>query len=322
MRRKTVVWAYLVVLSLGTILSLYIPKNEVTAKEEVTIPGDAIRLRILANSDLEADQALKRDVRDAVNAKITVWVKDLTSLKEARKVIVSKLPELQKTAEEVVKREGSTQTVNVKFGKVQFPTKLYGDFLYPAGKYEAVLITLGEGKGANWWCVLFPPLCFLDFSNGVAVSDGFEDKQQKPASVEKAQSASADVPAVQDKQVREAEEPVKAEEEQPRQNKAEAQHPLLKQVQNEEHQAPKSKHVKQEVQKKSVSNGNEQVQEKATGEPRAEVPLPQAKQETVNEAVEGSSVGREQKPPVYTAQDEEPVKVKFFVVELWEKLFD
>ena len=66
----------------------------------------------------------------------------------------------------------------MEFGKVQFPTKLYGEFLYPAGEYQAILITLGEGTGANWWCVLYPPLCFLDFSNGVAVqSDGFEDSK-------------------------------------------------------------------------------------------------------------------------------------------------
>ena len=72
MKKKTIVWAYLMILSLGTILSLYIPKNEVTAKEAVTIPGEAIRLRILANSDRGSDQQLKRQVRDAVNAKISI----------------------------------------------------------------------------------------------------------------------------------------------------------------------------------------------------------------------------------------------------------
>jgi stage II sporulation protein R len=185
MKKKTIVWAYLIVLSLGTILSLYIPKNEVTAKEAVTIPGEAIRLRILANSDKGSDQELKRQVRDAVNAKITVWVQDLTSIDDARSVIKSKLPEIQATAESVVKQKGSNQAVKVKFDKVQFPTKLYGEFLYPAGEYEAILITLGEGKGANWWCVLFPPLCFLDFSNGIAVSQGFEDKKQEKTETKK-----------------------------------------------------------------------------------------------------------------------------------------
>lgn len=189
MKSKTLVWAYLLILSLGTILSLYIPKNAAVAKESVVIPGDAIRLRILANSDLDSDQALKRDVRDAVNAKITVWVKDLTSLQKAKEVIKSKLPELQTTAEQVVHEHGSNQSVKVQFGKVQFPTKLYGEFLYPAGEYQAVLITLGKGQGANWWCVLYPPLCFLDFSNGVAVSDGFEDHKAKAETVSEAKTS-------------------------------------------------------------------------------------------------------------------------------------
>ncbi|WP_420828157.1 stage II sporulation protein R [Cytobacillus citreus] len=165
-------------LSIGTILSLYIPKTEVMANESLVIPSEAIRLRILANSDSEADQELKRRIRDAVNAEITEWVEELTSIEETRRLIRSRLPEIQKIAESVVEKEKLTQAVKIDFGKVDFPTKLYGEFLYPAGEYEAILITLGEGKGANWWCVLFPPLCFLDFSNGVAVSDGFEEDDQ------------------------------------------------------------------------------------------------------------------------------------------------
>lgn len=337
MGRKTVVWMYLIVLSLGTILSLYIPKNEVTAKEAVTIPGDAIRLRILANSDLESDQALKRKVRDAVNAKITVWVKDLTSLKDARAVIVSKLPELQATAEEVVKREGATQAVNVKFGKVQFPTKLYGEFLYPAGEYEAVLITLGEGKGANWWCVLFPPLCFLDFSNGVAVSDGFEDKKQAVAATSQAQvsseqSGDAQV-SVKDKQAWQSEEVVVQT---PGENRSAQQAPIQEtnkhQVQTEKSQHVVAKvgeqprredrQVKVAVKAKesplpntAQEGANQQQEETVIAEERAAAPV--AKQESV---VDPAS--EKQTTPVYTAEDEQPVKVKFFVVELWEKLFN
>jgi len=170
---------YLFVLIISTILSLYIPKNEVTANDEIVIPSDAIRLRILANSDSEEDQALKRKVRDAVNKEITKWVSELTSKEEAKQLLQSKIPEIQKIAEKVVEEENNNQTVKVKFGKVDFPTKLYGEFLYPAGTYEAILITLGKGEGANWWCVLFPPLCFLDFSNGVAVGKGVEEEKKE-----------------------------------------------------------------------------------------------------------------------------------------------
>ncbi len=175
MKTKKLVILYILILSLGTIVSLYIPKQEIAAQEAIVIPKDAIRLRILANSDFEEDQAVKRLVRDAVNKEIANWVGQLSSKEEAKNVIKKGLPELQKIAERVVENEGVDQTVKVEFGKVQFPTKLYGQFLYPAGEYEAVLITLGAGEGANWWCVLYPPLCFLDFSTGNAVrSPGFE----------------------------------------------------------------------------------------------------------------------------------------------------
>ena len=179
MTRKNLAIIYILLLSIGTLLSLYIPKNEVTANDALIIPNDAIRLRILANSDSKSDQALKRLVRDEVNKAITVWVSDLTSKEEARKVLHTRLPEIQRIAEQVVRKQNSKQDVQVELGKVEFPTKLYGQFLYPAGQYEAVLITLGAGTGANWWCVLFPPLCFLDFSNGVAVSEGFDEEEEK-----------------------------------------------------------------------------------------------------------------------------------------------
>lgn len=179
MKTKTIVKLYIILLCVGTILSLYMPKNEAMAEDQLVIPNEAIRLRILANSDREQDQVLKRQVRDAVNAEITKWVSDLTSIEEARSLLRSKLPEIQKIAERVVQDNQSQQSVQANFGTVNFPTKLYGQFLYPAGEYEAILITLGDGQGANWWCVLFPPLCFLDFSNGVAVSDGFEEDEKQ-----------------------------------------------------------------------------------------------------------------------------------------------
>lgn len=148
----------------------YIGKDYVQANEYTVIPDKAIRLRILANSDSDADQSLKRTVRDRVNENINIWVADLTSLEEGRKVIKSHLGDIEKIVEETLEAEGSQQSYQVEFkNNVEFPTKLYGNFVYPAGEYEAVLITLGDGGGANWWCVLFPPLCFLDFSNGDAV---------------------------------------------------------------------------------------------------------------------------------------------------------
>lgn len=183
MRRRNVAIIYLLILTVGTIFSLYIPKQEEAKADTATavIPDEAIRLRILANSDREEDQAVKRLIRDEVNQDITGWVVELTSLEDAREVIVSHLDEIQATAEAVITKEGLNQSVKVEFGQAEFPTKLYGQYLYPAGDYEAVIITLGEGDGANWWCVLFPPLCFLDFSNGTAVSQSPFDEGEQTA---------------------------------------------------------------------------------------------------------------------------------------------
>ncbi|MGN1387934.1 MAG: stage II sporulation protein R [Bacillus sp. (in: firmicutes)] len=172
MKKNQVACLYIVCLCFATIMSFYLPKTEGanTSAETVVIPDEAIRLRILANSDHEEDQAVKRQIRDEVNAHITNWVGELTSMEEARTVLKSHLPDIQQIAESYMKEQGLQQDVNVEFGQAEFPTKLYGQYLYPAGEYEAIVITLGEGSGANWWCVLFPPLCFLDFSNGTAVS--------------------------------------------------------------------------------------------------------------------------------------------------------
>lgn len=160
---------YITLLITGVLVHLYGQQTNAGANAVVAIPDEAIRLRILANSDADKDQQLKRKVRDAVNAQINGWVAELTSVDEAKRVIRSHLPEIEQTVARVLRQEQSSQSYHVQFGSVQFPTKVYGNYVYPAGTYDALLITLGEGKGANWWCVLFPPLCFLDFSNSDAV---------------------------------------------------------------------------------------------------------------------------------------------------------
>ncbi|MFC2948921.1 stage II sporulation protein R [Virgibacillus sediminis] len=142
------------------------------------IPDEAIRLRILANSDSEEDQELKRVIRDRVNEEITDWVQHLTDIDVARELIAERIPQVEAVVAEVLQEEGKEQSFEVEYGKnISFPTKLYGNYLYPEGEYEAVLISIGEAEGANWWCVLFPPLCFLDFSNGTSVAAAEGDEQ-------------------------------------------------------------------------------------------------------------------------------------------------
>ncbi|WP_031406640.1 stage II sporulation protein R [Geobacillus vulcani] len=182
---------YIILLTTGVLVELYGHKTDAGANAAVAIPDEAIRLRILANSDAAEDQQLKRKVRDAVNAQINGWVAELTSFEEAKRVIRSHLPDIEQTVARVLRNEQSDQTYKVEFGPVHFPTKVYGNYVYPAGTYEAVLITLGEGKGANWWCVLFPPLCFLDFSNSDAVMMAANQSSagtNEPASAESVRS--------------------------------------------------------------------------------------------------------------------------------------
>lgn len=157
---------------------LFINQDNSQASSELdyqVIPDEAIRLRILANSDDESDQHIKRLIRDKVSEQISDWVEHLTDINEARTLIESRIPEIKKTVATVLHENNVAHEFNVDYGKnITFPAKLYDTFLYPAGEYEAVLITIGEGQGANWWCVLFPPLCFLDFGNGAFVAEGTE----------------------------------------------------------------------------------------------------------------------------------------------------
>ncbi|MBA2874465.1 stage II sporulation protein R [Thermaerobacillus caldiproteolyticus] len=182
-KRNIVIVLYILLLIIGVLVNVYGQQTEAGANASVAIPDQAIRLRILANSDSAEDQALKRKVRDAVNAEINQWVADLTSFDEAKRVIQSHLPDIENIVANVLREEKSNQAYRVQFGKVNFPTKIYGNYVYPAGQYEAILITLGAGKGANWWCVLFPPLCFLDFSNSEAVREDKQKQEVKQASV-------------------------------------------------------------------------------------------------------------------------------------------
>lgn len=149
------------------------PLYEQTTEDIQEIPDEAIRLRILANSDEEEDQQIKRQVRDEVNAYINELVVEIADIEEARQTIRQHVPRLEEVVESTLEEAGLAEvnyTVEYR-SDVAFPMKRYDDYIYPAGEYEAVLITLGKGEGANWWCVLFPPLCFLDFSNGSTVAD-------------------------------------------------------------------------------------------------------------------------------------------------------
>lgn len=160
------------------IFSVTMPGKEVQSeKKQEMIPDEAIRLRILANSDSEADQNIKYEVRDEVNQYISSLVDQMTNIEDARATVRKELPNIEQIVLETIEREGMDNDFHVEYGSnVNFPEKTYGPYVYPAGEYEAVKITIGEGKGANWWCVLFPPLCYVDVSDDTSDEEN-EDGQ-------------------------------------------------------------------------------------------------------------------------------------------------
>ncbi len=118
-----------------------------------------IRLHIIANSDSEADQSLKLAVRDEVLKKVKKLTENCKNTEDAEKIVFENLDSLQKCADKIISENGFEYFSRAEISNFYFPTKVYDSFSLPAGKYRALRIHLGEGRGKNWWCVLFPPVC-------------------------------------------------------------------------------------------------------------------------------------------------------------------
>lgn len=125
------------------------------------------RLHVIANSDSEEDQNLKYIVRDNLLQYMNEICKGCTSKEEAINLAKENLVAFEEIALNTIKEQGFDYTVNVTIGNFEFPTKTYGDISFPAGMYDALKVEIGEAQGQNWWCVMFPPLCFVDVSSGV-----------------------------------------------------------------------------------------------------------------------------------------------------------
>ena len=118
-----------------------------------------LRLHVIANSDSAEDQRVKLMVRDAILEATGAYLGEADDEAEAAEIARQMVPVMRKAAEETLRREGSDHGVTVAVGEAYFPTREYESVTLPAGEYEAVRVIIGEGKGKNWWCVLFPPLC-------------------------------------------------------------------------------------------------------------------------------------------------------------------
>ncbi len=134
------------------------------------LAGQVVRLHVIANSDSDADQALKLQVRDAVLELATPLLEGVDSQQAAEAALLLHLDELAQAGRAVLEQAGSRDAVAVSLTDQWFPTKVYDGFSLPAGTYRALRVVIGEGKGQNWWCVVFPPLCLASVTEEVAVT--------------------------------------------------------------------------------------------------------------------------------------------------------
>ena len=142
------------------------------------ISDSVFRLHVLANSDSEEDQNLKYKVRDALIAYLEDIAKDTSSKEEVMQLVTNHLQDFETIAKQTITKNGYSYDVTVEVGNFDFPTKNYGDISLPAGYYDALRVKIGEAKGQNWWCVMFPPLCFVNVTSGIVPEESKETMKE------------------------------------------------------------------------------------------------------------------------------------------------
>ena len=172
---------------LGTIVlgsTITYGMNRIAKPSMEDISEKLIRFHVIANSDSEDDQAVKLKVRDEVLKYISPRLKEAKSIDESREIIKNEDENLIKIAKKTLIENGYDYKLESTLSKEYFPVKTYGNITLPQGKYEAYRIIIGEGQGHNWWCVMFPPLCFVDVSKG-QISYNETEKEMKEVLTEK-----------------------------------------------------------------------------------------------------------------------------------------
>lgn len=145
--------------------------NKVSASNEIvydyeSVQNEIIRFHVIANSDSDTDQELKLKVRDEVIKFLSPLLDKSSSIEESRKILKENDEEVKKIAKKVIKENGYEYGVESQLSRENFPEKIYGNIILPQGEYEAYRILIGKSSGQNWWCVMFPPLCFIDVTKG------------------------------------------------------------------------------------------------------------------------------------------------------------
>lgn len=163
MKNKFIVIMLFLIFVLGSVLGISYMKAGASQK---TISDKIIRFHVIANSDTTEDQALKLKVRDEVLNYISPKLKDSKDIQESRKILEENNEILKEIARKVIKENGYKYEVVTMLSHENFPVKSYANITLPQGNYEAYRIIIGSGEGHNWWCVMFPPLCFTDITRG------------------------------------------------------------------------------------------------------------------------------------------------------------
>lgn len=158
------------------LIMIMILVNSISYSKQVisNISENVLRLHVIANSDSKEDQEIKYKVRDKVLEYMTTISKDCTTKAEAISLLENNLDNIKNIVIKVLNENNFNYSVKLEIGNFDFPTKVYGDISLPAGYYDALRIIIGEGKGQNWWCVMFPPLCFVDVSSGIIPNESKE----------------------------------------------------------------------------------------------------------------------------------------------------
>lgn len=152
-------------------------KNEENEEERIqkSIASHIIRLHVVANSDSEKDQQLKISVKDKIVAGLQEKLKDVDNLNDARTIIRNETERIEQMATEEMRKKGYDYIATASLGNSYFPIKKYGDLTFPAGEYEALRVQIGEAKGQNFWCVMYPTLCFVDSTYQVVPEESKEE---------------------------------------------------------------------------------------------------------------------------------------------------
>lgn len=147
------------------IVAFLVYVNVNASVDEIVIPDAAIRVRVIANSNSIHDQNMKMKVKERIEKSISPLLIDVDNVNGARKIISNSIDNLENDVEVLFKDNNYDKDFKINFGKNFFPDKDYKGVHYDEGEYESLVVTIGEGTGDNWWCVLFPPLCLLDASD-------------------------------------------------------------------------------------------------------------------------------------------------------------